>query len=259
MTTDAYRTASYWNRRLMTSFNLRGVGRACFDERYNRWLYRAKRRCLESIFRRERLSSSFVLDVGCGTGFFVDWFLRRGAKVEGLDIARVSVDRLEPRFPAARFTRRDIGATRFEPLGTFHIVNAWDVLYHIVDDDAFERALTNIAGCCDEGTRLVLTDRLGAAVDERMADHVKFRSLATYDAILERLGFESVRTIPLYRHLNRWRPEWDAWNNRSAPVLFALDRLARRLPADNLSVGVWRRAIPKVASADPDDMWLLAS
>lgn len=243
----------------MSNFNLRGAGHDRFNERYNRWLYRAKRRCLESIFRRRDLSSSLVLDVGCGTGFFVDWFLQRGAKVEGLDIARVSVERLEQRFPAAGFTRRNIGAERFAPLGTFHIVNAWDVLYHIVDDGVFERGLTNIAGCCDEGSLLLVSDRLGGHADEQISDQVTFRSLATYDAILERLGFESVRTLPLFRYLNTWRPAWEAWNNRSAPLLFLLDRLAWGLPKDNLSVGVWRRAIPKTASVDPDEMWLAAS
>ena len=76
MTTQAYRAAAYWNARLLTNFNLQGVGRTCFDERYNEWMYRAKLRCLESIFGREPLTSSLVLDVGCGTGFFIDWFLR---------------------------------------------------------------------------------------------------------------------------------------------------------------------------------------
>ena len=222
-------------------------------------MYRAKLRCLESIFGREPLTSSLVLDVGCGTGFFIDWFLRQGAKVEGLDIARVSVERLEDQFPDARFTRRSIGAKRFPSLGSFHIVNAWDVLCHIVDDETFARALTNIVGCCDEGTQLVLSDRLGAARDEQVTDQIKFRSLATCDAVLERLGFESVRTMPLYRHLNKWRPDWRPWNNRTAPVLFALDRFARKLPEDNLSVGVWRYAVPKVASIEPDEMWQLAS
>ena len=65
--------------------------------------------------------------------------------------------------------------------------------------------------------------------------------------------------MPLYRHLNRWRPDWRPWNNRTAPVLFALDRFARKLPEDNLSVGVWRYAVPRVASIEPDEMWQLAS
>ena len=123
----------------------------------------------------------------------------------------------------------------------------------------FARALTNIAGCCDEGTQLVLSDRRGAARDEQVTDQIKFRSLATYDAVLERLGFESVRTMPLYRHLNRRRPDWRPWNNRTAPVLLALDRFARKLPEDNLSVGVWRYAVPRVASIEPDEMWQFAS
>lgn len=236
------------------------TSRPAFDGRYERWRNRAKRRCLDAIFGSDRLSSSLVLDVGSDAGFFVDWYQARGAKVEGLDASAVRVDRLAERFPDARFTRRSVDAMAFAPLGTFHIVNAWDELRRFTDDAAFARALTNLAGCCDEGSLLLVSDRLGAAEDRLSEDGTKNRSLATYDQILSGLGFESVRTLPLYQRLNCWRPEWKAWNNRVAPLMYALDRFARELPQDNLSVGVWRYAVSREATIEPPgEMWLLAS
>ncbi len=234
-------------------------GRPRFNRWHDTWRDLAKRRCLRSVFGRDRLSGTLVLDVGSNTECFLDWYQGRGAKVEGLDESAASVSRLTDRFPDARFTRRSIGAMAFAPLGTFHIVNAWDALRQITDDAVFERALTNIASCCDEGSLLLVSDCLGATDDRLAEDGTKCRSLVTYDRILSTLGFESVRTVPLHDRLNRWRPGWKAWNNRAAPIMFALDQFTSRLSPDNLSVGVWRYAISKEATIEPGEMWLLAS
>src|SRR5262245_1706679 len=75
-----------------------------------------------------------VLDVGAGTGFYVDRWLARKASVTGVDLTEVSVRNLRERFPAARFIQADIGAPLGPPLadeiGTFDVVSAFDVLFH---------------------------------------------------------------------------------------------------------------------------------
>jgi ribosomal protein L11 methylase PrmA len=40
-----------------------------------------------------------VLDVGCGTGFFTGFYLERGARLPGLDIAPVAIERLARAIP----------------------------------------------------------------------------------------------------------------------------------------------------------------
>jgi len=47
----SYEPKSFWEQRLSKYFNLKGVGRICFSESYNYWLYRRKKRCLETYMQ----------------------------------------------------------------------------------------------------------------------------------------------------------------------------------------------------------------
>jgi 2-polyprenyl-3-methyl-5-hydroxy-6-metoxy-1,4-benzoquinol methylase len=95
-----YSPKTFWESRLRSSFDLKGVGHIGFSESYNRWLYRRKRHCLEASLRDTLLRDRNVLDVGCGTSFFVEWYLRRGANVVGIDITDVSIEALKQRYRA---------------------------------------------------------------------------------------------------------------------------------------------------------------
>jgi 2-polyprenyl-3-methyl-5-hydroxy-6-metoxy-1,4-benzoquinol methylase len=78
--TEQYDPSEYWERRLSKRFNLRGVGHISYSEGYNTWLYRRKKRCLEDFFGGVDLQGKDVLDIGSGTGFFVEWYLARKAR-----------------------------------------------------------------------------------------------------------------------------------------------------------------------------------
>lgn len=123
---------------------LRGVGHIAYTNQYNAWLYKRKKQCITSCFQDLSLEGKEVLDVGCGTGFFVNWYLQRKAQVCGLDITEISVDRLKERF-GTEFYVQDITDPTYRPPRQFDIVNMWDVIFHIVDSDRFERTFTNIA------------------------------------------------------------------------------------------------------------------
>ena len=75
-----YDPSMYWENRLQDNFNLQGVGHICFDQKYNYWLYQAKVRALRKAFMDGNISldNRNILDVGCGTGFFVDLFHKWG-------------------------------------------------------------------------------------------------------------------------------------------------------------------------------------
>lgn len=233
-----YKPSTYWEDRLRTSFNLRGVGHRNFSESYNVWLYRRKERCIEARLHGVQLSGMQVLDVGCGTGFFVDWYLRRGAHVTGVDITEVSVERLRAKFPG-NFHSMDIAAPDFAVSGPFDIVNMWDVMYHIVDPEAYDRALANIAAHLKPGGLFLTTDWFGAPSDSRVADHVQARCLATYQARLSGSGLDLVGVSPLYGALNK-RILGGA-DNLLAPVYYLLDGFARRPSRRNLSLALWRK------------------
>jgi SAM-dependent methyltransferase len=238
--TRPYDPRDYWSQRLAGRFNLRGVGHLGFSEAYNAWMYRRKGECLEAVVTEPQLRGARVLDVGCGTGFFVRWYDGRGAAVHGIDITDVSVERLRGDFPRHRFDVADIGSRDFAQAGTCDIVNIWDVLYHIVDDRRFATALENLASAVAPGGRLILTDQLAGAADVQVASHVKFRCLATYQARLPALGLQLQRLHPLYFKLNDDRTG-RAQSDELAPEYYEYDTATGFLAADNLAIGVWRR------------------
>lgn len=218
----SYTPREFWDRRLAEQFDLRGTGETGLSLAYNRACYELRLEVLERALRAAAVDprDRRVLDVGCGTGFFTAWYLGRGAQVTGVDIAPTSVERLRARFPAARFVLADVSEAALE--GSFDVVNAFDVLYHIVDDGRWEAAVRRLGEAVTPGGTLLVTDtfaRLGA-----IAEHNRMRPLAEYRRVLEPLGFEFVRVWPTHVLLNRELGPL-RFLNRAPRLLLALDRL----------------------------------
>ncbi|MBI3538685.1 MAG: class I SAM-dependent methyltransferase, partial [Candidatus Eisenbacteria bacterium] len=173
------------------------------------------------------------LDVGCGTGFWVERYLRRGAEVTGIDIAPTAIARLRDRFPEARFMLADVGEAPIE--GSYAIVNAFDVLYHITDDARWDRALAHLAAAVEPGGLLLVTDTFVGADDE--ADHNRMRPLAAYRRVLGAAGFTVADLRPTHVLLNRPLGAF-RFLNRAPALLLAVDRA---LLAAGLHGGVARR------------------
>ena len=234
-----YEPKEYWEKRLSSHDGLRATGHISFSENYNAWLYRAKRRALERALKNVPLRNKNVLDVGCGNGYFVNWYIKQGANVDGVDIVEPGIEALRRRY-RGDFRVLDISAPQVDPVGEYEIVNVWDVLYHIVDDVGFDRALRFVAGNLRAGGLLLVTDRLGAPADSRIAEHVRMRCLETYQAVLQRLGFEFVGLQFLFGWLNRY-VSIPAIDSQLGRLFYLLDGGASSPRADNLSLGVWRR------------------
>jgi SAM-dependent methyltransferase len=232
-----YNAQKYWESRLRDNFSLRGTGHICFNETYNGWLYRRKRTVINSVFDKRDLRACRVLDIGCGTGFFVDWYTRRGANVTGIDITEVSVRELAKRFQGSFFTQ-DITDARYEPKGMFDVVNMWDVLYHIVDEQAFARALSNIARSLTTGGLFLMTDWLKAPPGFRASSYVRSREIQLYTQELGARGFALQRLLPLYKTLNESHFN-ERIDNHLGWLYYSLDAFQTQPAPDNLSVGVW--------------------
>ena len=180
-----------------------------------------------------------MLDVGCGTGFFTDWYLKRGAEVYGVDIAEVSIENLSKKFNNARFNVIDITSEHYNPQMEFDIINMWDVIYHIVDDSSFRQTLKNVGNSCKKGALFLFDDFFGASYDEEgAASHVKHRCLNTYQKILPNLGFELIKIFPLFNFLNKFYKKLGILNDYLAPIFFILDLRIKNIPGDNLSLSI---------------------
>jgi SAM-dependent methyltransferase len=217
----SYEPREFWDRRLSEQFDLRGTGETGLSLAYNGACYALRERVLTRALRECAIDprGREVLDVGCGTGFFTAYYLARGARVTGLDIAPTSVERLRVRHPEARFVLADVSDTA--PEGTFEVVNAFDVLYHITDDARWERAVRNLARAVRPGGVLLATDTFRDSGS--LASHNRMRPLARYRAVLESEGLEPGSLYPTHVLLNRDLGPLK-FMNRAPGLLLALDR-----------------------------------
>lgn len=217
----SYLPKEFWDRRLSDQFDLRGTGETGLSLAYNRACYELRREVLVRALRQAGLDphGKSVLDVGCGTGFFTAWYLAQGASVTGVDIAPTSVERLRERFPEARFLLADVSEVALE--GTFDLVNAFDVLYHVVDDERWAAAVRRLGDAVAPGGALLVTDTFAAL--GAIAEHNRMRPLAEYRRLLEPLGFTFGWTWPTHVLLNR---ELGCFRflNRATWLLLAADR-----------------------------------
>ena len=91
------------------------------------------------IQRYITLGKDSVLDLGCGDLRFWDniplddWYL-------GVDISQTVIERNREKYPDARFDTRPIADNRWRA----DAVVCFDVLYHIMDDDEYQRTINNI-------------------------------------------------------------------------------------------------------------------
>ena len=197
----AYEPREFWQRRLSEQFDLRGTGEIGLPLAYNRACYALRLAVLERALREAGVAvqGKSVLDVGCGTGFFTGFYLEHGARVLGLDIAPVAIERLAQRHPQARFVLADVSEAALDQ--RFDVVNAFDVLYHITDDARWERAVRNLAAAVAPGGLLLATDTF--ATLPGLASHNVARPLARYQALFDATGLEPGRIYATHVLLNR--------------------------------------------------------
>jgi len=142
-----YIPEEYWQKRLSKDFSLTGVGYLRFKIEYNIWLYRARLYTLKKILKRAdfNCNGKKLLDIGVGTGFYIDFWKKSGVRnITGIDITTKSIEELKKKYPDCKFIKADISNKNIHLDEKFDIITAFDVLFHIVEEDTFEIAIENI-------------------------------------------------------------------------------------------------------------------
>ncbi len=158
-----YIPQDYW-RALHARHDISAVGQSTLPPEINGWLYRTLARNYGRFARQHGLTRpapARVYDVGAGTGFWVAWWLRRGARqVDGCDLVPEAVQRLEQRFDGrpVRIAVADVSDPAGLGTATYDLVSCQNVLLHVTDDQAFARALSNVARLVAPGGLLLLTE-----------------------------------------------------------------------------------------------------
>jgi SAM-dependent methyltransferase len=195
----------YWEQRLSERYTLDGVGYIGLGEGYNHWMYRVRRhvflREARRLFRdRGDLS---VLDIGTGTGFYLDrWHELGVGRVTGSDLTEVAVANLQRRNPLDSIVRFDAGGDQ-HPFGAarFAAVSMMDVLFHIVDDERFRRAFASAFELLEPGGVLMFSENFVHG-DAIRLPHQASRSLGEIERAVADAGFEVLRRRPVFCLMN---------------------------------------------------------
>ena len=230
---DRFDARDYWESRLRQHYDLAGVGYRRLGRRFNEWMYRVRAR----VFARLAAglsgdwSQARVLDIGAGTGFYVEqWHALGVPAVAGLDITQVAVDSLTQRFPQDQFIRSDIGQAApahasLLPAHAFDAISAMDVLFHIVDDEQYALAFVNVAALVKPGGWFLWSDNFLRHGTERV-EHQASRSLEESERLVRAAGFEVVKRVPMFVLMNypadtRSKLARLAWTAMVAPAALA--------------------------------------
>lgn len=199
--------AAYWNDRHHKTEGLDGVGYLGLGP-FNDWMYRVRSRVFRRILRplSAQIRGARVLDVGSGTGFYLERWEQLGAQeIWGLDISAVAVERLAARFPRAKLRCLDVTQATPEELaklGRFDFVSVMDVLYHVVDDAAYERAFQNLATLVAPGGHLVFSENFLQHTARQGNAWQVSREREVIESVLERSGFTLLGRQPWFVLMN---------------------------------------------------------
>lgn len=193
-----YHNAAYWSS-IHSRFrgSLDAVGYAGYGEPFNRETYKLRLKALNHVLRRAQApQSGTLLEAAVGVGAYAPLWQELGLSWTGIDIAESAINDLRKRFPHDRFVTADLtvncGTLSSE---VFDVVTAIDVLYHIIDEGSFVRAIKNLAERVKPGGLLVISDVFPREAYQRVP-HVKRRPLRTYATALP--GFTIVAREPVF-------------------------------------------------------------
>ena len=225
----------YWSDRLETTFSLEGVGWLGLGEPYNRWMYRVRRVVFRRAVRgRMDFERARVLDVGSGTGFYIGLWRELGVpEITGSDLAHVAVERLRARYPGVRFVQADISAETIPLEGRFDAISAMDMLFHLLDNEAYARALRNLVNLLAQDGRLIFTENLLHGEAQR-SDSQLNRRLADVEELLRGAGLEIELRRPVFVLMNN---PIDSTSRSLQRVWTAINLLVRRGPRWGYVVG----------------------
>lgn len=149
---------SYWDQAQRARGHTGWKDRAVY--RYDQPIrLRAIKRILKRLYPRG-MSNLDALDIGCGTGDFVDLLHRAQARVTGLDISPEVIARTRERFadrPEIKLLAAPIEEASL-PGESFDVITSITVLQHVVDADHLARSLRALRNALRPDGRLIVLE-----------------------------------------------------------------------------------------------------
>jgi SAM-dependent methyltransferase len=245
--TDDARLREFWNSRY-AQFTLSESGWFGAGERLNHRIYDCKRQALQRALAslgltRDRRWS--VFDAGCGQGHFARFYRDRYPSVAyvGVDISERAIAHLHRTMPAVEFYLADLSEWDDPEGRTFDVVQSFEVLHLILDDEVVSRVLANLSRRLSATGTLLVTAAMPDTTTQP-SDYLRHRSRSFWETTLRALGLHIVNERPMYY----WLPDGGPRNKYlryvltrlGADVLYAIDR------------GAFALGLPQPASAGID-------
>ncbi|VFJ15008.1 class I SAM-dependent methyltransferase [Candidatus Nitrosocosmicus franklandus] len=194
----------YWEKRLNDNYGLHGTGYIGLGKNYNIWMYKVRKHIVNKKLQKfqSNFSSANVLDIGSGSGFYVDIWKHLGVKnITGCDITSVSVKNLSNKYPEGEFLEFDISSNVIPISKQFDYVTAFDVLFHIVDDEKYAKAISNIYNLLKPNGILFFSENFIHKKTAR-SRFQSTRSLDEIQSLLQRSGFQILERSPMFYLMN---------------------------------------------------------
>jgi SAM-dependent methyltransferase len=195
---------AYWDNRLSKDWTLHGVGLLAATSNWNEALYRVRGRVFSRVVAALEidLAKASVLEVGPGTGFYLRRWKQHGVRdLSGLDIAASAVAQLSEKFPKVKMfcgdVSEDVSAVRAAHPHGFDVIAAFDVLFHVMDDEKYEQAFKNVESLLAPGGCFVFSEKLLHHRTQRRSNYVNRSIEQTTAAVLD-AGLVPVRRLPMF-------------------------------------------------------------
>jgi len=144
-----------------------------------------------------RINGGRVLDVGCGSGRWIRFFLEsfKPAQIVGADVTASSIALLKKWYGASKetafdFRIADITDPQTDLGGPFDFVNIANVLFHIPEQNLFIQALANLAKHVKPNGRIVTTEYLPRTT--MRTEWMMVRSRYEFEAAVRSVGLRIV-------------------------------------------------------------------
>jgi SAM-dependent methyltransferase len=204
-----YNAKEYWKKRLASGLDISRTGCLGCGRKYNEWIYRACKRNLDLVREKHhiKVKGKSILDLGCGSGYFIKYFSDLGAgSITGVDISPTSISRLSLVYPSYKFVEGDIASDVLSLDGldhTFDLVVAFAVLYHIVSEEGFDTAIKNIRKLAKVGAYVLISGNFLRRYQPYIPGSHQFsRTYGRYEDALNLNGIQVVDLVPIYYFLN---------------------------------------------------------
>lgn len=205
---DKFEQSKYWQKRVISNSDISVVGHHSFSIYYNSYIYRRRLNTLSSFISSLEVDplEYNILDVGCGSGFYTDfWKSLNAKKYTGIDISDNAVNTLKSAFNNDnKFQFRNFDISEMNIINKindrFDIITIFDVFYHITDDRKFNKAVDNISNLINPGGYIIVFDQLTTS-DYSLLPHVKYRNRRDYFKKFNEYGLILVYRKTLFQFL----------------------------------------------------------